>query len=73
MDCRARRGYAASMASTAPFLLFLARLRFPQLFLVTATLFVLDLLIPDMIPFVDEILLGLVSMLLASVRKRRAP
>lgn len=61
------------MAPTTPLLQFLARLRFPQLFLLTVTLFVLDLLLPDMLPFVDEILLGLVSLLLASLRKRGAP
>ena len=42
---------------------FASRLRFPQLFLITAGLFVLDLFIPDLIPFVDEILLGLLSVL----------
>jgi hypothetical protein len=42
---------------------FASRLRFPQLFLITAGLFLLDLLIPDLVPFVDEILLGLLSVL----------
>ena len=46
------------------------RLRFPQLFLLTAGLFGLDLLIPDTIPFIDEILLGLVTMLLGSLKKK---
>jgi hypothetical protein len=50
---------------------YLARLRFPQLFVVTAALFLLDLLIPDVIPFADEMLLGLVTVLLGSWRKRR--
>jgi hypothetical protein len=50
---------------------YLSRLRFPQLFVVTAALFLLDLLFPDAIPFVDEILLGLVTVLLGSWRKRR--
>jgi hypothetical protein len=45
-------------------------LRFPRLLAVTAALFVLDLLIPDAVPFVDEILLGLISLLLASLKKR---
>jgi hypothetical protein len=31
---------------------------------------VIDLLFPDVVPFVDEILLGLISILLASLRKR---
>jgi hypothetical protein len=45
-------------------------LRFPRLLAVTAALFALDLLIPDAVPFVDEILLGLISLLLASLKKR---
>jgi hypothetical protein len=48
---------------------FASRLRFPQLFALTATLFVLDLLIPDLIPFVDELLLGLATLLLANWKR----
>lgn len=48
----------------------LARLRFPALFVVSAGLFLLDLAIPDLIPFADEVLLGLATALLASWRKR---
>ncbi len=48
-------------------------LRFPRLAALVATLFVLDLLIPDVIPFIDEILLGLATLLLANLRKRRTP
>ena len=48
---------------------FAAGLRFPTLFAITAALFVLDLLIPDVIPFVDEILLALGTLLLGSLRK----
>ena len=48
-----------------------SRLRFPQLFLLTATLFVIDLLVPDLLPFVDEALLGLATMLLGSWKARR--
>lgn len=50
---------------------FAAGLRFPKLLMVTAALFVLDLIVPDVIPFVDEILLGLLSLLLASIKKRK--
>jgi hypothetical protein len=50
---------------------FARRLRFPQLFLVTAALFGLDLVVPDLIPFADEILLGLLTVLFATWRKRR--
>lgn len=48
---------------------FAAGLRFPKLMAVTAALFLVDLIIPDMIPFADEILLGLLSLLLASLKK----
>lgn len=50
---------------------FAGRLRFPALFLVTAALFVVDLAIPDVIPFVDEVLLGLGTLLLGSWKRRR--
>lgn len=50
---------------------FAERLRFPQLFLLTAGLFLLDLVVPDLIPFVDEILLGLLTLMFASWRRRR--
>lgn len=49
-----------------PILAFAGRLRFPTLFLITAGLFVFDLLIPDLVPFVDEILLGLGTLILSS-------
>ena len=50
---------------------FAAGLRFPALFVLAATLFVVDLLVPDLIPFLDEILLALATLLLGSLRKRR--
>jgi hypothetical protein len=42
------------------------------LFLVTAALFVVDLAIPDVIPFIDEVLLGLGTLLLGSWKRRRS-
>ena len=48
-------------------------LRFPQLFLLTVVLFLADLVIPDLIPFIDEILLGLASLLLASWKRKPGP
>ena len=48
---------------------YLGRLRFPQLFLATAALFLFDLLLPDAVPFVDELILGAATLLLASWRK----
>ena len=50
----------------APLIAYLTRLRFPALFAIAAVLFILDFLIPDAIPFVDEILLGLSAALLGS-------
>ena len=47
------------------------RLRFPQLFALTLGLFLLDLVIPDLIPFVDEIILGLATLLFGSWKARK--
>lgn len=50
------------------------RLRFPTLFVLIGLLFLLDLLVPDFIPFVDEIILGLLTVVLGTLReKRREP
>jgi hypothetical protein len=51
---------------------FARGLRFPYLFALTAVLFVASLLLPDTLPLVDEILIGLVTLLLGSLRKSRA-
>lgn len=50
---------------------FASRLRFPKLFGITLAILVVDVLIPDLIPFVDEILLALVTALLGSWKRRR--
>lgn len=55
----------------APLMGFLGRLKHPQLFKLTALLFAVDLLIPDVIPFVDEILLGMTTLVLANWKRRR--
>jgi hypothetical protein len=47
-------------------------LRFPTLLAVIGSLFALDLLIPDLIPFFDEIVLGLFTVLLATLRRKKA-
>jgi hypothetical protein len=57
----------------APVLGFLGRLSYPRLFVITAVLFVIDLIVPDFIPLADEILLGLGSLLLANFKKRKSP
>jgi hypothetical protein len=46
------------------------RLRYPTLFKITVTLFAVTLVIPDPIPFVDEILFGLGTLLLANWKRR---
>jgi len=52
---------------------FLGKLRFPQLFVVAALLFVLDVLIPDMIPFADEMMLALLTALLSQWKRSDRP
>ena len=56
-----------------PVLQWARRLRYPTLFKITAGLFALTLFIPDPIPFVDELLLGLGTLLLASRKQRGEP
>jgi hypothetical protein len=51
----------------------LERLRFPELFLLVFGLLVLNLLLPDPIPFLDELLLLALSALLGSLTRRQAP
>lgn len=48
---------------------YLESLRFPWLMLLTALLFVIDLFVPDAVPFIDEILLGLVAVLLSRLKR----
>lgn len=55
----------------APFLRWLGRLSYPRLFMLAGALFVADLFIPDMIPFVDEVLLGIGTLLLANWKNRK--
>jgi len=48
-------------------------MRYPQLFLILLGLFCVDLFIPDPIPFVDEIMLGLLTVLFGMLREREQP
>jgi hypothetical protein len=61
----ARRTLASAIVA------FASRLRFPALFALALALFALDLVVPDGLPFVDELLLGLAAVVLA--RWRRPP
>ncbi len=52
---------------------FLGGLRFPQLFVLLAVIFLVDLLVPDFLPFVDEAVLGLLTLMTGMWRDRRSP
>lgn len=53
----------------SPLFRFVEKLSYPKLFLVTGAVFVVDLFVPDMVPFADELLLGLATLLLSRKRK----
>ncbi len=55
----------------ATFLAFANKLKFKNLFLIVISLFVVDLFIPDFIPLIDEIILGLLAIILANWKDER--
>jgi len=50
---------------------FVGRLKYPWVFALLVVLLGADLLVPDPIPFVDELMLGLLTFLVGSWRTRR--
>jgi len=50
---------------------FLPRMRYPYLFLILGGLFLVDLVIPDPIPLVDELLLAILTFIAATFTSRR--
>jgi hypothetical protein len=48
----------------------LESLRFPWLLLATAGLFLVSIFVPDPFPFVDEILLGLLAVVLSRLKRK---
>ena len=56
-----------------PLLDWARKLRYPTLFKITAARFVVTLFLPDPVPFVDEILFGLGTLLLANWKRRKDP
>ncbi|MDZ4047441.1 MAG: DUF6116 family protein [Pseudoxanthomonas sp.] len=58
---------------TGPVLGFASRLRFPTLFKVTVGLMILSWLLPDPIPFIDEILTALATLVLANWKRSDPP
>ncbi len=55
----------------APLMNYLGELRFSKLFLLMLALFCVDLVVPDLIPFVDELLLGLATLVLGAWRRKK--
>ena len=53
------------------FLMRANQLKFRNLFFLVTGLFLIDLLVPDFIPFIDEIILGLMAIILANWKKER--
>jgi hypothetical protein len=49
---------------------FLERRRFPTLMLIAAALFVVNLFVPDALPFIDEILMLIATIAIGSIRER---
>lgn len=47
------------------------QLRYPHLLLLAGAAFAFDFVVPDGLPFLDEIVLGLMTLLFATWRKRR--
>jgi len=56
-----------------PLLNWARGLRYPTLFKLAAFAFAISVLFPDPIPFIDEIVLGLGTLLLANWKHRKAP
>jgi len=52
---------------------YLESLRFPWLLLVTAVLFLVSVLVPDAFPFIDEIVLALLTVLLGRLKRKVPP
>ena len=56
-----------------PLLAWARKLRYPTLFKLTAGLFVISVVLPDPVLFLDEILFGMATLLLANWKKRKQP
>ncbi|MEM7582881.1 MAG: DUF6116 family protein [Acidobacteriota bacterium] len=50
---------------------FIGQLKSSQLLLLVASLFAIDLFIPDPLPFIDEVVLGIVTLLISRWHSRR--
>ena len=63
--------WAAGRSGLIARLLKQLNLRFPTLFVILATLTVADFLVPDFIPFVDELILASLTLVVGLWRDRR--
>jgi len=63
---------SSARVSAATRLLKNLNLRFPTLFLILAAITLLDLLIPDFIPYIDEIGLALLTILFGMWKDRKS-
>ncbi|MCG8379958.1 MAG: hypothetical protein MI865_10860 [Proteobacteria bacterium] len=59
-------------ALIALFLTFANQLKYRNLFLIIIGLFLIDLFVPDFIPLIDEIILGLLAIILANWKKEKS-
>lgn len=59
--------------ATGPIMGFASRLRFPTLFFITLGLWAINMVIPDPLPLIDEIVMGLLTLMLATWKNRKAP
>jgi hypothetical protein len=50
---------------------FLPRLRYPYLFLILGSLLLLDLVVPDPIPLIDELILAVLTFVTATLTTRQ--
>lgn len=57
----------------APLLVWLGRLSYPKLFVLAAVLFAISVVVPDPLPFVDELLLGMGALLISRRKRKPAP
>ncbi len=59
--------------ATNAFTRWAAGLRWPWLFVIAAVLLVVDLIVPDLIPLLDELLLALATLLFGAWKRRKQP
>jgi len=50
---------------------YASRLKFPKLLILLTIVFIIDVLVPDPLPFLDEIFMGLLAGLVGTWKKRR--